>query len=203
MGRVDWPDAPRCTDWAPRVRDLQTNTEGFFFISLVCVSSTTTFQVNKTQSCGIPIPLSSLYSTQKLSTRWRYITLLFPFCYDVLWMYNELSTLSWLNMPDITICHGPGRAGFISLLFPLLYSQCYSYSGCKFLSVERLELIPWGETKTQIPTCKILKFKTPPQTHWRLFCLLSPQPPHINIQCHAPLSGSVTDFNVVRPHFLN
>lgn len=113
--------------------------KAFFFISLVCVSSTTTFQVNKTQSCGIPIPLSSLYSTQKLSTRWRYITLLFPFCYDVLWMYNELSTLSWLNMPDITICHGPGRAGFISLLFPLLYSQCYSYSGCKFLSVERLD----------------------------------------------------------------
>lgn len=146
-------------------------------------------------------PSVSLYSTQKLSTRWRYITLLFPFCYDVLWMYNELSTLSWLNMPDITICHGPGRAGFISLLFPLLYSQCYSYSGCKFLSVERLKLIPWGETKTQIPTCKILKFN--PQTHWRLFCLLSPQPPHINIQCHAPLSGSVTDFNVVRPHFLN
>lgn len=92
--------------------------KAFFFISLVCVSSTTTFQVNKTQSCGIPIPLSSLYSTQKLSTRWRYITLLFPFCYDVLWMYNELSTLSWLNMPDITICHGPGRAGLF-LFFSL------------------------------------------------------------------------------------
>lgn len=67
--------------WCSKMHWLSSTCQGpanqhrrlfFYFLFLSFMSRV--LPVNKTQSCGIPIPLSSLYSTQKLFTRWRYIT---------------------------------------------------------------------------------------------------------------------------------